>query len=574
MSPELNRSGIVGTTNHRTAGARRGLSRFAALATATALSVGAFTATAHATDAPTAPAHAAKPAAPKSAAKPTLTLGKLAPNRAKRNVAAAGWTIPTELTYQASDGTVEETQGTGDRVLLPQNTNLFRTVLNIGDVDGDGSDDVLTISASGHLQFVNGNGGGGTAQLGGGWQIYNQVSVAGDLTGDGRADLVARDTTGKLWLYPSVTSGGGVASFGARKALGTGWNGYDQLVGVSHFDSAVASLVARDYAGNLWLYDLNSSGAYSARKQIGTSWNIYNQISSTDINGDGHSDLIGRTVPGVLNAYVSNGTGGTAAATQVGTGWYGLNLIGNEGGAASWGKSELIGRMTNGDLYTYYGRGNGTVPAAQIQKAGITTALLPVLGDAVSMDDTGYGTLFGVSAAGDLWNLYSSSGSPLEVGVGYTKVLGPGDINGDGKSDLLARSKDGHLYFIPGNGAGGLYSRVNWGAGWNIYNRIFGAGDLTGDGVPDLFATTPAGGLYLYPSKAGGGFGARKYLGAGWQTLSQVAAPGDLNGDGKGDLVGVDSAGKLWLYAGIGQANFKPRVVIGTSGWNHFHDLN
>ena len=40
------------------------------------------------------------------------------------------------------------------------------------------------------------------AQLGTGWSGYDLIAGAGDLDGDGIADLVARDTAGRLWLLP------------------------------------------------------------------------------------------------------------------------------------------------------------------------------------------------------------------------------------------------------------------------------------------------------------------------------------------------------------------------------------
>lgn len=47
----------------------------------------------------------------------------------------------------------------------------------------------------------------------------------GDITGDGTADLVARDTAGALYRVP----GTGKGSFGARVRIGTGWQGYKGL---------------------------------------------------------------------------------------------------------------------------------------------------------------------------------------------------------------------------------------------------------------------------------------------------------------------------------------------------------
>ncbi|MFE3936769.1 FG-GAP repeat domain-containing protein [Streptomyces goshikiensis] len=42
-----------------------------------------------------------------------------------------------------------------------------------------------------------------------GWNGMSLITAFGDLTRDGRSDLVARETsTGKLWLYPGTASGG------------------------------------------------------------------------------------------------------------------------------------------------------------------------------------------------------------------------------------------------------------------------------------------------------------------------------------------------------------------------------
>ena len=42
------------------------------------------------------------------------------------------------------------------------------------------------------------------SRLGAGWGAFTSLVGAGDLTGDGRADLIARDGNGKLWLYPGT----------------------------------------------------------------------------------------------------------------------------------------------------------------------------------------------------------------------------------------------------------------------------------------------------------------------------------------------------------------------------------
>ncbi|MEU9452757.1 VCBS repeat-containing protein [Streptomyces sp. NPDC048277] len=54
---------------------------------------------------------------------------------------------------------------------------------------------------------------------------YNSVVGVGDITGDGRPDLVSRDTSGNLHR----NSGDGKGSFGARVKIASGWGAYKSL---------------------------------------------------------------------------------------------------------------------------------------------------------------------------------------------------------------------------------------------------------------------------------------------------------------------------------------------------------
>ncbi|MGW1915757.1 hypothetical protein ACWCQS_34825 [Streptomyces sp. NPDC002076] len=58
-------------------------------------------------------------------------------------------------------------------------------------------------------------------------QRASGVSGAGDLTGDRYGDLLARDKTGALWLYPGT---GTTAVLGTRIKIGTGWGIYNTLL--------------------------------------------------------------------------------------------------------------------------------------------------------------------------------------------------------------------------------------------------------------------------------------------------------------------------------------------------------
>ena len=51
---------------------------------------------------------------------------------------------------------------------------------------------------------------------------YNTVVGVGDITGDGKADLVSRDSGGNIWR----NDGDGKGSFGARVKIAGGWQNY------------------------------------------------------------------------------------------------------------------------------------------------------------------------------------------------------------------------------------------------------------------------------------------------------------------------------------------------------------
>ncbi|MFH8577625.1 FG-GAP-like repeat-containing protein [Streptomyces zaomyceticus] len=118
------------------------------------------------------------------------------------------------------------------RVKIGGGWNTMRDLAAAGDLTGDGKADLLASDSAGVLWTYPGNGKGwfgARKQIGGGWKSINELVGAGDMNSDKKADLVARDTAGKLWLYP----GNGRGWFGARKLIGTGgWNGHKELAGL------------------------------------------------------------------------------------------------------------------------------------------------------------------------------------------------------------------------------------------------------------------------------------------------------------------------------------------------------
>ncbi|GAB1332005.1 FG-GAP-like repeat-containing protein [Streptomyces sennicomposti] len=177
--------------------------------------------------------------------------------------------------------------------------------------------------------------------------------------------------------------------------------------------------------------------------------------------------------------------------------------------------------------------------------------------------------------AGRLWFLPGDQTGKL-VGTGgwnaFNALARHGDFSGDGREDVIAReASTGKLWLYPGTGTGSLGARKLIGSGgWNAMSRIVGAGDLSGDGRPDVLAVEKSTGrLWLYPGTGTGGLGTRKLVGnGGWNGMNALVGAGDMNGDGRADLIGREaSTGKLWLYPGK-TASLGSRVLMGSGGWN------
>ncbi|AOT59542.1 FG-GAP-like repeat-containing protein [Streptomyces rubrolavendulae] len=177
--------------------------------------------------------------------------------------------------------------------------------------------------------------------------------------------------------------------------------------------------------------------------------------------------------------------------------------------------------------------------------------------------------------AGRLWFLRGDGSGQLIGNSGWNVFNGlvrHGDYSGDGREDVIAReASTGRLWLYTGTGSGTLSGRTLIGnSGWNAMSRLVGYGDLTGDGRTDLLAVEKSTGrLWLYPGTSTGALGARKLIGnGGWNAMNALVGAGDMNGDGRPDLIAREaSTGKLWLYPG-GTGALGARVLVGSGGWN------
>jgi hypothetical protein len=247
-----------------------------------------------------------------------------------------------------------------------------------------------------------------------------------DMNGDGNPDLVARDSGGRLWLYPSTSASG----FGTRVQIGSGWGGMNAILQPGDFNGdARTDIMARDTSGRLWLYTGTGTGRINSGVQIGSGWSgMTALVTPGDFSGDGKVDLLARSSTGALFLYPGNGTGGFGTRTQPGSGWQGMTAMLSTGDFSGDGNSDVIARNSSGALFLFRGNGTG-----------------------------GFGTS---NQIGSSWNGYA--------------LTGPGAWGtADAHNDLIARDSSGRLWVYRGSGTGGFTgTRTQIGTGWGGFTIV------------------------------------------------------------------------------------------------------
>ncbi|MFC9733625.1 FG-GAP repeat domain-containing protein [Streptomyces roseolus] len=466
------------------------------------------------------------------------------------------------MVFRATNGEVYSSAG-ADPMFFGRYDDIAKDIIPIGNQNGEAEPEILVLSENGTLKLYQDVDPTGTPYeytVGGGWQAYNKITSPGDVNADGRADVIARAKDGQLYLY--LATGAPEKPLGTRIPVGGGWNGYDQLVGAGDVNGdGKADLYGRKADGQLYFYFGTGSTTrpFETRKLIGGGWQEYNQIFPAGQDGS----LWARNNKGTLFFYTPKGDGtlnGRQKLSEDGE-LAGIEQFALGGNIPYTGKDGLVARDGAGTLWFYGSSTTGRLTKRQPisdtgEWAGATWTALSSL-NADGLTDVLQ------KLDGDLYV------DMLLIGGGwggYNAFVGAGDLSGDGKGDLLARDSSGVLYLHKGNGEGdGFAPRIRVGSGWGQFNKLFGAGDYTGDGRTDLLARTSTGVLYLYPGtgNATAPFGARVSIGSGWNTYKHLAAAGDLNADGKGDIVGATSGGDLYTYLNTLPNKFSARSLYG-----------
>lgn len=502
--------------------------------------------------------------------------------------------------------------GVGAFASSPQATPISEPVVGAGDLNADGRPDLVARKPDGTLWFYAGGGASSAdagfegMQIATGWSDYNAIIGAGDVNGDGRADLLARKFDGTLWLYPGTgvinATSSGLAS---PVRIGTGWQIFTEIIAAGDVNGdQKPDLLGRKADGTLWLYAGTglasaSNSGYRPGVRVGTGWNIFDQVVGIgDLDRDGNDDLLGMRPDGSLWYYRGTGASGYFAGMRLSAPGLGTtDMLIAPGDANADGYPDLLARTPDGVLQFFAGSAVPHVAYRPGQRVGSGWNIFSTVVATGDINGDSRPDLLGIRPDGTLW-FYAGRGSAggvnrsylagTRIGHGwnvFTKVLDGGDVNGDGNRDLLGVRSDGSLWLYPGTGVvlptGGAYGNgIRVGSSeWGAFSQIV-PGDFTVDGRVDLLTTRSDGSLWVHPSIQPTSTSAPWFAepirvdAEGWTDYNLLVGTGDATGDGKADLVARKVDGTFWLFAGTGtmdgtRPGYFPPVRVGT-GWNIF----
>ena len=420
----------------------------------------------------------------------------------------------------------------------PSNINVYG--MAVGDLTGDGKPDIAVTQSNGMVVLLNnGNGTFGTATYyDNGLNNQSEIGIAiGDVNGDKKNDIVTTTYRyGNLVLY--LNQGGGKfalkGSVAQAPPAGSSW-----LVNMADINGdKKLDLVVTDSVGEIWTFYGKGNGTFTAGPVYPTQYweNAPDNVVLADFNGDGVLDIFkpleGETWDGQVILGRSDGTFQTNAAYGWNDNGYGYNLV-----TADF----------NGDGFP------------DLAYSGARSA---------NLSQAGFEVMLGSS--------HGVLGAPTFVSVincGWpTNWIATGDVNGDGKADIVATINyncgSSEVAVLTGLGTGKFSSPKYYSTGSTANPGDVFLEDVNGDGKPDIVISNSDGTISILLNKGKGTFGTAIVI-TSLAALSphlNALAFADFNGDGKLDIAAASYypgsySNNAYVLLGNGDGTFQAPIT-------------
>ncbi|TLQ43088.1 FG-GAP-like repeat-containing protein [Streptomyces marianii] len=230
-------------------------------------------------------------------------------------------------------------------------------LMTAADFNGDKKADLLAIDAADDFLYAQPGDGKGKfgkrVKVNEGRWTNMRLLAATDFTGDGKADILAANTNGNLYLYP----GNGRNGITGSSVVASGWGGIRLMTAADFNGDKKGDLIAAHTNGNLFFYPGNGKN-FASGSVTSTGWTNMRMLSAGDFTGDGKADIYAVHNSGDLYLYSGKGNGTFNTASRTGRGWQSMRLL-SEADFNGDQKSDLIAIHTNGSIYAYPGNDKG-----------------------------------------------------------------------------------------------------------------------------------------------------------------------------------------------------------------------